>query len=106
MNCNRCGQLIPIDEEMDYYGQTFCEECYMEALSPARACDPWAVRSAQVLSRLDEGFSELSDMQAKIINILRDTGGLELVILAQRLNIRVSDLERAGYLAAHGTDSR
>jgi len=52
---------------MEYGGQVRCEDCYMSALSPARACDPWAVRSAQTLSKLDEGFSGLSKNQAAIL---------------------------------------
>jgi hypothetical protein len=94
MNCDRCGQKIPMDEEMDYCGQTLCEECYVQALSPARACDPWAVRSAQVLSLMDEGYADLSDVQAMIVNILREMGGLESGVLAQRLNIPLSELQR------------
>lgn len=94
MNCDRCGQQIPLDEEMDHYGQTLCEECYMQVLSPARACDPWAVRSAQVLSRIDESYADLSDVQKMIIDLLRETGGVEPWVLAKRLNIALPELER------------
>jgi hypothetical protein len=37
MRCDRCGETIPAGEEMQYFGQTLCEECYMQALSPALA---------------------------------------------------------------------
>lgn len=74
MNCDRCGEQIPDGEEMGYGGQTLCEVCYMRALSPARACDPWAVRSAQTLSQIDDSFSELSEVQGKILRLLADTG--------------------------------
>jgi hypothetical protein len=37
MECDRCGQQISVGEEMDHFGQTLCEECYMQVLSPARA---------------------------------------------------------------------
>ena len=26
----------------DFHGQLLCDDCYMDALSPARTCDPWA----------------------------------------------------------------
>jgi len=79
---------------MDYYGQQLCEECYMQALSPARACDPWAVRSAQVLSEFNDAYSDLSQSQTRILQVLRDTGGVEPVDLAQQMNMKLPDLER------------
>jgi hypothetical protein len=94
MICDRCGEQIPAGEEISYGGQTLCEECYMGALSPARACDPWAVRSAQTLSQLDDSFSELSDIQKKILQVLTDTGGVASEVIAQRLGLSLPELER------------
>lgn len=94
MNCYRCGEPIPAGDEMEYGGQVLCEDCYMRALSPARACDPWAVRSAQTLSKLDEGFSGLSKNQVAILDVLRETGGLEAAALAERLQMKLPELER------------
>lgn len=93
MKCDRCDKPIPPEEDMDYYGETLCEECYMRALSPARACDPWAVRSAQRLSTLDTGTT-LTDPQKKILQILAETGGAPAEVVAHRLNIEMSQLER------------
>jgi len=79
---------------MDHFGQTLCEECYMQALSPARACDPWAVRSAQALSELDEGYSELSAIQVSILEVLGETGGVEAEVIAERLEMKMPELRR------------
>ncbi len=94
MICDRCGEHIPAGEESEHFGQTLCEECYMQALSPARACDPWAVRSAQSLSQLDEGYSHLSGTQAAILQMLKETGGAEPELIAERLELKLSELER------------
>lgn len=94
MICNRCGEKIQPDEEMEHYGEILCELCYMQALSPARACDPWAVRSAQTLSNMDDEYSELSQIQTAILEVLRETGGEEAIVIAQKLGIRMSELER------------
>ena len=94
MLCDRCGERIPAGQEMEHFGQTLCEECYMQALSPARACDPWAVRSAQSLSQLDEGYSRLSETQARILQVLKETGGAEREIIAQRCEMTLPELER------------
>jgi hypothetical protein len=94
MKCDRCGEEIPDGEEMEYFGRMFCEECYIQVLSPARACDPWAVMSAQALSQIDGGYSGLSKLQANILQILEETGGVEPGILAQKLQMKLSELER------------
>ncbi len=66
----------------------------MRAISPARACDPWAVRSAQTLSQLDDSFSALSEIQEKILQVLAETGGVALEVIAQKLDLNLPELER------------
>ena len=94
MICNRCGASIPDEDGIDFHGQLLCEECYMHMLSPARACDPWAVRSAQTLSYSLDSFSGLSETQASILKVLGETGSLEPNVIAQRLRMKLSVLER------------
>jgi DNA-directed RNA polymerase subunit RPC12/RpoP len=94
MKCGRCGEQISAGDEMDHYGETLCEECYMRALSPARACDPWAVRSAQTLSQLDDAYSVLSETQTKILQVLAETGGATPEVIAQQLEMNLAELER------------
>ena len=94
MQCDRCGVPIPTGDEMEHYEETLCEECYMRALSPARACDPWAVRSAQTLSQIDEEYSALSATQAKILQVLAETGGAAPQVVAQQLGMSLAELER------------
>jgi hypothetical protein len=93
MICDRCGEHIQPGEEMPHFGQMLCEECYMQALSRAR-CDPWAVRSAQSLSQLGEGYSELSETQAEILQVLKETGGAEPEVIAERLGMKLSEFQR------------
>ena len=94
MECDRCGEEIPAGEEMEYCGQMLCEDCSMQALSLASACDPWAVRSAQTLSQMDASYSALSRTQARILQILEETGGAEPNAIAQRLEMDLPELER------------
>ena len=93
IKCDRCGEEIPPEEDMEYHGQMLCEVCYMRVLSPVKACNPWAVHSAQVLSEMSGGDVHLSEIQEKILSILAETGGLEAVELAERLQIKLTDLE-------------
>ena len=94
MKCDRCKETIEQGEERELHGQTLCEDCYMDALSPARMCDPWAVHSAKSLSKAGGGNLEINETQAKILRILKETGGAEPRIISERLQLRPSDLER------------
>jgi len=91
VKCNKCEALIKRGEENEYYGRTLCEDCYMDALSPARACNPWAVYTAKSLSSKEGAVSET---QAKILTILKETGGVEPNILAEKIQVKLPDLER------------
>jgi DNA-binding MarR family transcriptional regulator len=65
----------------------------MDALSPARTCDPWAVHSAQSLAK-SEGTLELTEIQLEILRILKETGGAKPAAIINRLQIKPADLER------------
>jgi hypothetical protein len=86
--------LILEGEEMELHGQVLCEDCYMDLLSPLRACDPWALHSAK--SFLKNGSSEinLGPVQQKILEILHDEGPRERTYLCEKLQIKETDLER------------
>ncbi|MFZ0451938.1 MAG: hypothetical protein WAL98_22125 [Desulfatiglandaceae bacterium] len=94
MKCDRCQETIEAGEERELHGRTLCEDCYIEALSPAKACDPWAVYSAKSFSKQDVSNVEVSEIQSKILQILEETGGVEPMVITERLKIKPSDLER------------
>jgi len=93
VNCEKCNAAIEAGEEREHYGKVLCEDCYMDALSPARTCDPWAVHSAKSLQE-QTGRTELNAVQEKILEILKETGGVEPKVLVERLQIKPADLER------------
>ncbi len=94
MRCDRCKENIEDGEERELHGQNLCEDCYIDALSPAKACDPWAVHSAKSFSKEDGSDVEVTETQSKILQILKETGGAEPKIISERLQISPSDLER------------
>ncbi|MFH1134720.1 MAG: hypothetical protein V1816_01395 [Pseudomonadota bacterium] len=94
MKCNRCGDEIETGEERDYAGRTLCEDCYMDALSPSRTCDPWAVYSARGCLEGNDGPPVLNPLQVRILAILRETGGIEPPLLVERLQVKSSEVER------------
>jgi len=94
VKCDKCKEDISEKEERELHGQTLCEDCYMDALSPAKACDPWAVFTAKSFSKEGGATLELTETQSRILAILKETCGAEPEIISERLQINPSDLER------------
>lgn len=96
MNCEQCSADIEEGEQREHLGKIVCEDCYMDALSPACTCDPWAVHSAKSFERHTGGTASMTPIQAEILQILEETGGLERATLLKRLNGRLTlaELER------------
>ena len=94
MICDRCEEDIKEKEEREYHGRILCEDCYMDCLSPVKACDPWAVFAAKSFSRKDGAAVELTETQSAILEILKETGGVTPEVISERLRINPADLER------------
>lgn len=94
MQCERCHDSIEDGEEREYAGLMLCEDCYMDALSPTRTCDPWAVHSAKNLAQAGGGAPELSPLQKDILEYLKETGGVEPREISERFQVKPSELER------------
>lgn len=96
MNCYRCNATIEPGEEREHLNQILCEDCYMDALSPPKGCDPWAVYSATSFERHSGGTLALTPIQKEILNILEETGGIEFQDLLGRLGGKLTpkELER------------
>lgn len=92
MQCERCMANIEEGEDRNHHGRIVCEDCYMDLLSPAKMCDPWAVHSAK--SFPETQTTQLSDMQQKIIDLLKENGPTEPGIIIERLGVNPLDLER------------
>jgi hypothetical protein len=93
MQCDRCKATIPAGEEKEHLSRSLCEDCYMDALSPVRTCDPWAVHSAKTFEAQMGGQAVLTDLQKRILGILQETGGLERHELALRLGGGFTDVD-------------
>lgn len=93
MKCESCGNIVKEQDCRELQGKIICEDCYMEALSPAKACDPWAVYNAKSFSEEDPN-TNITKIQSRILQILKETGGVEPEIISERLQLDPSDLER------------
>ena len=94
MLCDRCNMTIEKGEELKLQGQTLCEDCYMDQLSPPRMCDPWAVYTAKSFSGDSTAKPLLTEQQNIILEILKQTGGTDFEELVSRLGVKTSELQR------------
>ena len=94
MRCERCHDVIEEGEEKELHSQILCEDCYMDLLSPLKACDPWAVYSAKSFIKGKGQGPELNPVQQKILDVLREKGPTEPKNLSEMLHIKETDFER------------
>ena len=94
MKCERCKTVIAEGEEKELYSQILCEDCYMDLLSPAKGCDPWAVYSAKTFIKQQGHEPQLNSIQQKILQLLREKGSIEVGNLSKLLRVKKTDMER------------
>ena len=69
MICDKCSAQI--NDSYQHLGRQLCEDCYMDALSPARTCDPWAAYNAKSF----EGKPVVLDApQIQMLDVLKRQG--------------------------------
>jgi hypothetical protein len=96
VKCQRCQRDIPEDETYSYLSETLCDDCYMDAMSPAKACDPWAVYSA---TRTREsaglkGVEGLTDEQKKICEFIKNGDKVTAAKVMTNFGITQQELEK------------
>jgi hypothetical protein len=96
MQCNKCGASIDKGEEKELRDQILCEDCYIDALSPVKICDPWALYNSKSLERNTAEPSPMTSIQSEILDILRGAGSLEPSVVLLRLNDKhtIKEVER------------
>ncbi len=90
MQCKRCQANVAADEVYEYAGETLCEDCYMDALSPTRTCDPWAVYTAKHAP--EKGPA--NPAQHKIMNLLEKHGQVNAEVVLAETGLSRKELER------------
>jgi hypothetical protein len=93
VECDSCRGKIEPGDEKQYLGRTLCEDCYMDALSPTKTCDPWAVHSAKSFEKHAESAPILTPIQSEILLILKETGGIEPQALLGKLAVKLTQKE-------------
>lgn len=92
--CAKCKKEIEKQQGYDHQGTLFCEDCYMDILSPPKACDPWAVYSAQTFLKGKDKLSRLTSLQHKIVHYIRERGEATPEEIVKDLNLTEEGLKR------------
>ena len=73
IKCQTCGREVHEDEFFISGSQTLCENCYMDAGSRIRICDPWGERSKLVFRESHglTGTDGLTDLQKEIYEYIK-----------------------------------
>ena len=103
MKCDRCNTPLEDNEKHEHLNLILCEDCYMEALSPLKTCDPWASYAAQSFEKHNHSALTLSPVQTKILDALKRSNGLEKEALLIELNhaLTLEQLEREFAILKH-----
>jgi hypothetical protein len=83
-NCEKCGSALDPEETYVHAGKLVCEDCFLEQKVKPVTCDPWAVYSAK---RLSGTAPQLTDVQFRILDLIKTNGPLEAPEICTRLNI-------------------
>lgn len=96
MICDKCKNEFDPKEKREHLGQTLCEDCYMEVLSPVKTCDPWAVHSAKTFEKYAGEIKELTPVQSKILDVLKKEGPMKPESLLKKCSdsLTLDDLKR------------
>ena len=96
MNCDKCTAGISGQDVYQHAGRTLCEDCYIDALSVPKTCDPWAVYAA---TRTTTKGERITPELKRILDLLKKSGPLsfeqicsELTLSEQEFHTRFSTL--------------
>jgi predicted HTH transcriptional regulator len=66
----------------------------MDILSPPKACDPWAVHSAQTFLKGKDKLATLTPHQSKIVHYIKERGEATAEEMIKNLNLTEEELRR------------
>jgi predicted HTH transcriptional regulator len=73
----------------------------MDILSPPKACDPWAVHSAQTFLKGKDKLSTLTPLQQRIVDTIKKKGEATFEELTANLNLTEKEFRREFAVLRH-----
>lgn len=91
------------EDSYNHQSKVLCEDCYMDAVSSIRTCDPWAVQAAtkdRKNQKLKEGDG-LTNVQKKIYEYVKLKGKALPEEVSNALKLDKLELERQFTILRH-----
>jgi hypothetical protein len=82
--CGKCGISIEGEEIYGFFGESLCEDCYLERRLKLVACDPWAVWAAR---SFNGETPQLTGIQEGILKLIKSRGSLEAPEICTHLGL-------------------
>jgi len=99
--CARCGKEIEKTRGYKHLGNAYCEDCYMDILSPPKACDPWAVHSATTFLKGKDKRSALTPQQLKLVNYIEEKKEVTAEEILEDLHLPENEFKREFAVLRH-----
>jgi dissimilatory sulfite reductase (desulfoviridin) alpha/beta subunit len=103
MKCDRCGREVKEGDSYTHFGETLCEDCYLDMRLEVKACDPWAVHSA---TRLREssglmGAEGLNELQKVIYELVKSKGKVTRQEVMEILTLSEQEIQKQLAILRH-----
>lgn len=96
ISCDKCKQRFPVEECVAHGCRKVCEDCAMDLLSPAKACDPWAVKMASSsFQTKGDAIATLKGVERTLYELVVDKGGVPFEKLPELLGVTSGQVQRA-----------
>lgn len=92
VTCDRCHAAVELEEVREHGGQKLCEDCYLEAVSQVKTCDPWAVHLAKSVKGR-AGLS-LTPRQEKLYDLVKERKEISFPEAARLLGLSEEEVRR------------
>jgi hypothetical protein len=99
--CEVCGKEVKEEQAYEHLGRVYCEDCYMDTLSPPKACDPWAVYAARTSLQGEDKFAVLTPLQCRIVGFIREKGKATAEEIMHDLNLTEQEFKREFAVLRH-----
>jgi hypothetical protein len=99
--CEKCSKKVEEQQSYKHLGRIYCEDCYMDILSPPKACDPWAVYTARSSLQGQDKFSALTPVQRRIADYVKGRGDATAEEIMGDLNLTEQEFKREFAVLRH-----
>jgi hypothetical protein len=97
--CAQCRAPLSGADAREAAGKILCEDCYLDALSVNRTCDPWALHLA-TSDKLRTGV-RLSDLQQKLFGLVQERQEISFPDAARALSLKEEELRQEFAVLRH-----